>query len=357
MILPELTTSADDCVRGNTELDAYVCAIIVTYGPRHHFLVQVIDRVASCGVGHIIVVFNGNYKGDISVPENCTLLKQPTNLGSAGGFKAGLQAALRLDAEFFFLLDDDNLPAKECIQRLLSAHQELGGSSLVSLQAFRRSQPWQCIAVCEGFAPVGQPNTYGWFNFVNERYLLRRQLAPKSTNRQCQSPKRGNKFVRISVAAYGGYFVHREALLFSELPDPRYFCYYDDLDFTDRLVRRGVTIHICTDAVIDDLDTSWHARDERVHPAMSPQTPDERVYLDLRNAFIFYRSRIGSRTLYCINGVGFWLGIAYLALFRSADLRTTRRRIALICRAVWHGSRGDFVPYARSDLDQQDSRR
>jgi hypothetical protein len=77
----------------------------------------------------------------------------------------------------------------------------------------------------------------------------------------------------------------------------------------------------------------------------------------LRNAFIFYRSRIGSRTLYCINGVGFWLGIAYLALFRSADLRTTRRRIALICRAVWHGSRGDFVPYARSDLDQQDSRR
>ncbi|EXI78680.1 MAG: rhamnosyltransferase [Candidatus Accumulibacter appositus] len=328
-----------------------VCAIIVTYGARHQFLARVLARVVACGIAQVVVVFNGNYAANVLLPENCTIVNSPRNLGSAGGFKAGIEAALELDAEYFLLLDDDNLLASDCLQRLLSAWQKLGGTSLTALQAYRPSQPWHRIAVREGVLAVGRPNTYGWFNVSNEPHLLRRQLAAGDSSFALDVEPQ-NALVSISLAAYGGLFLGREALQLPERPDPRYFCYYDDFDFTDRLVRRGVEIHLCADARIEDIDSSWHALNERVHPTFSPHTADERIYLDLRNAFIFYRSRITSRAFYGLNAVGFWLGMAYLALFRSADIGTTKRRLALICRAVRFGSRGEFAPYD----DGQESR-
>jgi len=320
-----------------------VCAIIVSYGSRHSLLARVLDRVVACGIVHIVVVFNGNYKADLTLPISCTTVSNATNLGSASGFKAGIEAALELDADYFLLLDDDNLLASDCLHRLLAAWHKLGGKGLTALQAYRPSQLWHRIVVRDGVVPVGRPNTYGWFNFANERHLLRRQLGADEPVCEVES-ELANACLRIDVAAYGGLFLRREALQLSERPDPRYFCYYDDFDFTDRLVRRGVTIHLCADAVIDDIETSWHAANERVHPTFSPHTEDERIYLDLRNAFIFYRSRITNRPLYWLNAVGFWLGIAYLALFRSADIGTTRRRLTLIRRAVRFGSRGEFAP-------------
>lgn len=330
-----------------------LCAVVVTYGDRRHLLELVLERLGSSGVDTVVAVFNGNLGSGVPAQvSRFVVVANEANLGSAGGFRSGIEAALRLDAKYFLLLDDDNLPAHDCIDRLFAAHAKLGGGPLLALQAFRPSQPWQRVVVREGVVPIGQPNTYGWFNFVNERRLLRRQLGPRDLACELNTMP-ANPLVRIGVAAYGGLFLRREALLLSEMPDQRYFCYYDDLDFTDRLVRRGVSIHLCADAVIHDLDTSWHARDERAHPAFSPKTSDLQIFLDLRNAFIFYRSRMTNRALYLLNGIGFWLGIVYLALFRSTDFRTTWRRLALIRRAVWYGSRGKFGPCPESQPDIQ----
>ncbi|RDE51427.1 MAG: glycosyltransferase family 2 protein [Candidatus Accumulibacter meliphilus] len=321
-----------------------LCAVIVTYGQRYTLLNQVIQRLDDARVTSIVVVFNGNHAPEhISLRSTVVPVLLPINLGSAGGYLAGIEAALLLDATHFLLLDDDNLPEPTCVDRLFQAHAKLGGGSLLALQAFRPSQPWQRVVVREGVLPVGRPNSYGWFHFANERHLLRRQLGAGEAGCDVDRVPE-NACPRIDVAAYGGLFLRREALQLSERPDPRYFCYYDDFDFTDRLVHRGMTIHLCADAVIDDIETSWHAPNERVHPTFSPHTEEERIYLDLRNAFIFYRSRITNRPLYWLNAVGFWLGIAYLALFRSTHIGTTKRRLTLIRRAVRFGSRGEFAP-------------
>lgn len=321
-----------------------VCAIVVTYGDRYELLHQTVLALLSSAIAHVVVVYNGNWlpKNVIDDPriEN---IQMDTNLGSAGGFRAGIETALQLDADYFLLLDDDNLPAPDCLDQLFAAHTRLGGGSLLALQAFRPSQPWQQILVREGVLTIARPNTYGYFNWINERYLLQRQLG---AGHSAHDPPqlRVEELIPIDVAAYGGLFMHREALLLGERPDPRYFCYYDDIDFTDRLTHRGVSIHLCTNAVIDDLETSWHASEEIAHAVFSTRTADLRIYLDLRNAFIFNRSRITNRLLYRLNGVGFWLGIVYLALFRSTDIRTTLRRLSLIRRAVRHGTRGEFTP-------------
>lgn len=328
-------------LRSRTGRDA--CAIIVTYGDRYGFLNQVIARLLESDVKKIVVVFNGNYAPrQLTHHASITPLVMTENLGSSGGFLAGIEAALKLDIGYFMLLDDDNLPELGCLEKLLATHARLGGSPLLALQAFRPAQPWQRILVDKGVMTLGRANTYGWFNLANEPHLLWRQLGA-STNATESVPNVANAPVPINVAAYGGLFLRRETLELGELPDPRYFCYYDDLDFTDRLVRRGVTIRLCADAVINDLDISWHACTERAHPAFSRNSSDQRIYLDLRNAFIFYRPRMTNRALYLLNGVGFWLGICYLAIFRSSDMRTSMRRLALIRQAVRHGSRGEFA--------------
>lgn len=323
-----------------------VCAVIVTYGDRNELLRQTVQAVLRSAVAHVVVVYNGNWlPGNAIDDPRIENLRLDANLGSAGGFRAGIEAAMRLDADYYLLLDDDNLPAPACLGHLIAAHASLGGGQLLALQAFRPSQPWQRVVVHEGVLTIGRPNTYGYFNFFNERHLLHRQLAPGAPQ-QAATTKPNHSLIRINVAAYGGLFITREALLLGELPDPRYFCYYDDLDFTDRLTRRRVAIYLCADAVIEDLETSWHAGEERAHPVFSAKTADLKIYLDLRNAFIFYRSRMTNRFLYLLNGVGFWLGLAYLVLFRSTDTRTTLRRLSLIRRAVRHGTRGEFAPWS-----------
>ncbi|HMX68436.1 MAG TPA: glycosyltransferase [Accumulibacter sp.] len=323
-----------------------LCAIIVTYDQRHEYLARVLGRLVECHVDQIVVVYNGNQPAD-GLPDvvNISIINAQ-NLGSAGGFRAGIEAALRLDVDYLLLLDDDNLPATDCIERLCTTHALLGGGPSLALQAFRPAQPWQCAVLHYGVAPIGRRNTYGWFNLANERYLLGRQLGLRATK---GSPLDAPfKLARIELAAYGGLFLRRDGLLaLGELPDPRYFCYYDDFEFSSRLVRRGLSIRLCADAVIEDMEASWHVPAERVHPVFSPGVSDQRVYLDLRNAFIFYRTRQTSRALYALNGLGFWLGLAYLALFRSADVRTTQRRLALILRAVRSGTRGQFIAYGK----------
>lgn len=320
-----------------------VCAIIVSYGDRSDFLNQIVVRLIESDVKHILVVFNGNDATQLSTLHPSIIpLAIADNLGSSGGYLAGIESALKLDVGYFILLDDDNLPEPDCLMRLFATHTRLGGSPLLALQAFRPAQPWQRVVVRSGVMTIGRKNTYGWFNLANERHLLWRQLGLDAQDTESKS-KAAIAPVQIGVAAYGGLFIRREALELGERPDPRYFCYYDDLDFTNRLVRRGVTIHLCADAVINDLDLSWHARTERTHPAFSRNTADQRIYLDLRNAFIFYRSQMTNRALYLLNGIGFWLGICYLAIFRSTDVDTTRRRLALIRQAVRHGSRGEFA--------------
>lgn len=321
------------------------CIILVTYGNRHHFLAKAVAAILRQSTARIVVIYNGNWdSASATIDPRVENICLEQNLGSAGGFRAGIEAALKLDTNYFLLLDDDNLPEAGCLEKLFSTHAQLGGSPLLALQAFRPAQPWQRLVVRKGMMTLGRPNTYGWFNLFNERHLLWGQLGSRAPTTESE-PNAGNAPVQINVAAYGGLFIHRGALELGELPDPRYFCYYDDLDFTDRLVRRGVKIHLCADAMIADLDLSWHARTARAHPAFSRSTPDKRIYLDLRNAFIFYRSRMTNRALYLINGVGFWLGIGYLAIFRSTDIGTTLHRLALILQAVKHGTRGEFTEF------------
>lgn len=107
-----------------------VLALIVTYGKRADILRRSAVAAFEAGIDELLVVDNAA-SFDVSetlrdaLSETCyertTVLALQHNLGSAGGFAAGLRwAEVHSDCEFIVLLDDDNLlplHAVECYLR------------------------------------------------------------------------------------------------------------------------------------------------------------------------------------------------------------------------------------------------
>lgn len=321
-----------------------LCAVIVSYGARHHLLSEVTDRVLCDNVEHIVIVFNGNFaEGNWSDHPRITLVPLAENLGSAAGFGIGMERARALGAGLILLLDDDNLPQIGSIAKLLATHELLGGGEDVCLQAYRPQLEWHTLLLHTGVETIALPNTFAWFHLANERHLLRKQLGGHSV--QNRSVPVRFPVAKSRVACYGGLLFPAALLNVIAVPDARYFCYYDDIEFTDRISAAGISIYLCSHAIVKDIETSWHVDTDSYHPAFSPLTPDRRIYLDIRNATHFNHHRVDNRAMYLVNAVLFCVGLLGLALFRSPGLRLSMSRLQLIFRAVRAGLRNQLGPY------------
>lgn len=70
----------------------------------------------------IIVVNNGSTDGTVEWLESLDkvdILTQP-NLGGAGGFHNGLQYAYDKGYDYFWIMDDDGIPERDCLNKLMS---------------------------------------------------------------------------------------------------------------------------------------------------------------------------------------------------------------------------------------------
>ena len=307
--------------------------VILSYGPRLHLLSQVVERVLGEGVGHVVIVFNGNFADGIwTADSRITLVPLAENLGSAAGYAVGMERARQGERRLMLLLDDDNLPDAGCIARLLATHELLGGGDALCLQAYRPQLEWHRLLLSTGIEALARPNTFAWFHVANERYLLGKQLGGKTAAAGMRFP-----LARTRVACYGGLLLPSAALDRVAPPYARYFCYYDDIEFTSRISAAGIPIYLCAYAAISDIESSWHIDAERHHPAFSARTPEGRIYLDLRNGTHFNHGRVNHRGVYLFNALLFFLGALVLAMFRSSGFRLSLSRLHLICRAVRAG--------------------
>ncbi len=317
--------------------------MIVTYGDRYHLLREVVAAVLRDGAGHVVIVFNGNFDA-VQAPakDRVSVVSLEKNLGSAAGFGIGMEYARRLGTRLILLLDDDNLPKPGCIAGLLATHSLLGGGNAVCLQAYRPQLTWHQLLLDTGVQTIALPNTFAWFHLANERHLLRRQLGGRRKANET-GPFRF-PVVKTSVACYGGLLLPAAVLDMVAPPDQSYFCYYDDIDFTDRISRSGIGIYLCGHTVVQDIEPSWHVAADAHHPAFSPLTSERRIYLDIRNAVHFGASRIDNRIIYIMNAMAFMLGMLFLSLIRSPGPRMSLSRLRLAFKAVNSGLRHRLGP-------------
>jgi rhamnopyranosyl-N-acetylglucosaminyl-diphospho-decaprenol beta-1,3/1,4-galactofuranosyltransferase len=185
--------------------------------------VYVVDNASSDHTARVLAAREA--VGDLPL----RVVRTEANLGGAGGFHLGLRTAYLAGHDRTWLVDDDVVPAPECLERLLE-HDE---ACLTSVREDRRGRLVEKAAI--GFD-------------------LRNPLAvrPKRATVDSTYPTRAAMPATVEVhnVAFEGFLVHRRVVEAIGLPDPSYFIFYDDVDFALRARRAGFRILAVRDAVL-----------------------------------------------------------------------------------------------------------
>ena len=246
-----------------------VCVVTVTYSDRRHLLYKTLEAVQRCSVRHIVVVLNGvpsearsdivqRYKTSASYVQ---FVMCEENLGSAGGFAAGLKHACSLkNVRFAWLLDDDNAPQGDALCHLLKAETELRLTlgKQVSVTSMRPGrQAWEHLLGGKEarlvFLPLGSSmgvDLTTLFLRSVDRMLKRWAIRVAQCN-DCP------RWPSLPEAMYGGLLLPLDVLDLIGMPKSEFFVYYDDIEFSRRLVKAGVPIFLIPESKIDDLEPSW----------------------------------------------------------------------------------------------------
>jgi rhamnopyranosyl-N-acetylglucosaminyl-diphospho-decaprenol beta-1,3/1,4-galactofuranosyltransferase len=108
-----------------------ICAVLVTFN-RKNMLAVCLRTILEAEVvpDKVLVVDNASSDGTPEFVEAnfgapVSVLRLPQNRGGAGGFKAGLAEALRLQYEFIWTMDDDHEVAPDALRRMTEAMSTL----------------------------------------------------------------------------------------------------------------------------------------------------------------------------------------------------------------------------------------
>lgn len=109
-----------------------VWAVVVTWNRRvllEQCLEALMAQTRACD--RVLVVDNASDDGTDELlaawSDRVTVLRLDRNTGGAGGFNAGVRAAVEDGADRVWLMDDDVLPEPQALERLLAAEQALEG--------------------------------------------------------------------------------------------------------------------------------------------------------------------------------------------------------------------------------------
>ncbi len=157
------------------------------------------------------------------------VIYSPHNTGGAGGFSLGIQTAFDEGFEWLFVMDDDVFPAEDCLEQLMK---------------------------------VGHPAMIAVREDHNGVLVERSALAYDLKNPFCLNPKRASiaefyqqrqkmpETVEVANVAFEGFMVHRDVVEKVGFPEPRYFIFYDDVDYALRIRKAGVKILAIRDAIL-----------------------------------------------------------------------------------------------------------
>lgn len=212
-----------------------VAVVVVTYN-RADLLERMLAGLAALERQPDLVVVVDNASTDhtrdvlAQAPNpNLVAIHTTENLGGAGGFHLGVKAAYEKGADRMWLMDDDVVPAPDCLTRLL----EVDGSCLIAVREDRAGALVEKAAI---------------------RFDLRNPLAirPKTATIETTYGSRSAMpaLVEVENMAFEGFLVRREVIDEIGLPDPSYFIFYDDVDFAVRARRAGHRILAVRDAVL-----------------------------------------------------------------------------------------------------------
>ncbi len=212
-----------------------VAVVVVTYN-RADLLVGMLDGLAAQTRAPEAVIVIDNASTDhtrevLEARHDLPLLitTTETNLGGAGGFHLGVRAAYEGGFDRIWLVDDDVVPAPDCLAVLTAVDEDCLTSVREDL----------------GGALVEKAAT---------DFDLRNPLAirPKRASVDTVYADRASMpaLVEVQNVAFEGFMLRRSVVAAIGFPDPGFFIFYDDVDYAVRARHAGRRIWAVRDAVL-----------------------------------------------------------------------------------------------------------
>lgn len=234
-----------------------VVAIIVTYN-RHKDLQRSINALfcQSVELFRVLVVDNAS-TDETEIVLNDTAekygdrfiaIRKSYNSGGAGGYKTGLEEALKLDADRFWLLDDDAEVEPTALEELI----------IVSIN--------NTETYCSTALSVEDKQSLCWPP-SNSLSIINQLDDIQKTN----------------FAPFLGFYIHRTTIEKVGLPDARYFISGDDYEYSMRLKKHGMSVYWIKSSVL------YHPKPQSIllsvfgYKYNHLTLPPWRRYYDIRN--------------------------------------------------------------------------
>jgi len=215
-----------------------VAVVVVTYN-RADLLAGMLTGLAALQrrPDAVIVVDNASTDHTPAVLAAATelplqVIRPEENLGGAGGFHAGVEAAHAQGYDRIWLMDDDVVPAPDCLDLLLA----VGPDRADCLMAVREDTAGRLVEKAAVTFDLRNPLRIKPKTAMVETTYTTRAAMPE--------------LVELHNVAFEGFMVHRRVIDAVGLPDPSFFIFYDDVDFALRARRAGFRIWAVRDAVL-----------------------------------------------------------------------------------------------------------
>ena len=232
-----------------------VVAATVTYGSRHESCIQTCKAALAAGADKVVIISNGSSTESTSAlvafgrTSGCKVVLVDVNEGSAPGFARAINADLEEGAAYVWLLDDDNKPEIDALERAGQARADWSLSrglpeDEIVIACYRPGDPMQGrLVTCSEANPSSVYNAAGsflWRNVFRRRPVLGRRGLKGRT--------------QVPSAPYGGLLVPRLVALSVAGPRADFVLYQDDTDYTERIVAEQYNIVLVPDAIVRDID-------------------------------------------------------------------------------------------------------
>jgi rhamnopyranosyl-N-acetylglucosaminyl-diphospho-decaprenol beta-1,3/1,4-galactofuranosyltransferase len=216
-----------------------VAVVVVTYN-RAGLLLRMLGALAAsdrrpdavividnASTDHTKTVLDGAREAHSDLP--LQVIRPEKNLGGSGGFHLGVQAAYEQGFDRIWLMDDDVLPAPDCLGTLMDVDEDC-------LMAVREDTSGQLVEKAAVTFDLRNPL----------RIKPKTAMVETAYGERAAMPDK----VELQNVAFEGFMVRRRVVEQIGLPDRDFFIFYDDVDYALRARRAGFRIWAVRDAVL-----------------------------------------------------------------------------------------------------------
>ncbi len=253
-----------------------VTALVVTYN-RKELLKECLDAILSqtYSVDRLIIIDNASTDGTKQMLEDTGYIDNPIiayygmvkNLGGSGGFYEGIIHAMEDKKGWIWLMDDDTIPQKDCLEKLIEANNVIQKqlsrqiSFLASTIYGQNGEFMNVPSINNSPSENGYPS---WYKFLN----------------------RG--IISIKSATFVSLLINKVAVMYCGYPCRDYFIWGDDTEYTTRLST------YYGDAFFVGNSIAIHKRKGAKNLSIDNERDPQRIKM----YYYYYRNRMVNRHFY-----------------------------------------------------------